>query len=118
MDKYIELRPFTKNIEEEMCNSDIFALTSRNEGFGLVVVEALECGLPVISFDNSGPNEILNGYECGILVEKNNIEMLVEAFGKLTSSEELVKTLHKNAKRRAKDFSKDIILNQWIKILK
>ena len=118
MDKYIELMPFTKNIEEEMCNSDIFALTSRNEGFGLVVVEALECGLPVISFDNSGPNEILNGYECGILVEKNNIEMLVEAFRKLTSSEKLVKTLHENAKRRAKDFSKDIILNQWIKILK
>ncbi|WP_255993624.1 glycosyltransferase family 4 protein [Clostridium perfringens] len=117
MEDKIFIRPFTNNIREKMIESNIFISTSRNEGFGLVIIEALECGTPVISFDNSGPNEILKGYNCGILVEKNNILGIVNAMNKLAYNQSLRLDLSEKSKLRAKDFSKNNILNKWYETL-
>lgn len=118
LDKYIVIEPFTNDIKSEMEQAGIFVLASRNEGFGLVVIEALECGIPVISFNNSGPKEILSGHKCGELVERNDINSLSESIIKLTKNKDLRELYSYNAKVRAKDFYKEKILKQWNEILK
>ena len=49
--KYIELYGPTNDVKAVLMNSDILALTSSNEGFPMVVLEAYECGVPVITFN-------------------------------------------------------------------
>src|SRR5699024_4738402 len=55
-------------------SGSIFISTSRWEGFGLVITEAMSFGLPIVSFNNSGPREILKNGQYGILVEQDNVE--------------------------------------------
>ena len=80
-----------KNIEKLYANASLFISTSRWEGFGLVVTEAMACGLPIISFDNSGPKEILEGGKYGILIPKYNIKQfaheILEMMGTLEKSQ-------------------------------
>lgn len=76
----IKIKPFTNNIKEYYLNSSILVSSSRWEGFGLVITEAMECGLPVIAFANSGPKEIINKpNENGILVTCGNTDELAKA---------------------------------------
>lgn len=58
----------------DMC--DVFVLPSLNESYGIVLVEAMACGKPVISTNLPGPAEVVLGGECGALVEPKNIEDL------------------------------------------
>ncbi|HBR1047232.1 TPA: glycosyltransferase [Klebsiella pneumoniae] len=71
---------FTKHIEKEYYNSDVFVLPSIHEGFGLVLVEALSCGLPVISTNcRYGPSEILGDGKYGELVPIQDHEAMYKA---------------------------------------
>ena len=92
-------------------SADLFVLSSLWEGFGNVIVEALECGLPVISTDcPGGPAEILDYGRFGKLVPVNDPSMLAEAMlGNLASSHNSVALM-----RRAEDFSLDKISNEYI----
>ena len=75
---FIFLEGISKNIQEEMYNSSMYIMTSRYEGFPMVLLEALSVGLPIISYNcPSGPAEIIENNDCGFLVEFNNTEQLV-----------------------------------------
>ncbi|MDZ5065935.1 glycosyltransferase [Clostridium perfringens] len=65
-------------VVQEMNNSHCFVLPSRYETFGVVLIEALSCGLPLISTKTSGPSEIINEKN-GILVEVDNVKELANA---------------------------------------
>ena len=75
----VNFKGLTNNIREEYLNSSLYVLPSRFEGFGIVLVEAAFCGLPIIAFDcPTGPRDILkNGG--GILLPPNNLELLENA---------------------------------------
>lgn len=112
------IKPFTNNVQSYYLNSSIFVSSSRWEGFGLVIIEAMECGLPVIAFANSGPKEIINKQNGnGILVPCEDIDKLSEAIINLIDNEEMRLKIAKGSIYRAKDFNIDIIMNQWNKIL-
>jgi glycosyltransferase involved in cell wall biosynthesis len=68
LEKNIKLCGSVKNISECYLQSSIFTLTSRSEGFGLVIIEAMNHGLPVVSFDCDGPKNILIDNESGFLI--------------------------------------------------
>jgi glycosyltransferase involved in cell wall biosynthesis len=70
---------FTSNVDElvELYSAaDVLVNASSAETFGLVTVEAMACGTPVVAFDNSGSSEIVNA-ECGVLVKDGDLQSLV-----------------------------------------
>lgn len=74
----------TNNIQKELAKSSIYVLSSRFEGFGMVIVEAMQCGVPVVSFDcPKGPSEIIKSGVDGILVENGNIDKLAKSINYL-----------------------------------
>lgn len=79
----------TQNIEIELANSSIYALSSRFEGFGMVIIEAMQCGVPVVSFDcPKGPSEIISHNVDGLLIENGNTEKLANGMIELIENKE------------------------------
>ncbi|MCH5308881.1 MAG: glycosyltransferase family 4 protein [Prevotella sp.] len=107
----------TKNIAAEYCDASLFLLASRFEGFGLVLVEAMQCGVPCISFDCPyGPADIIDNGNDGILVENGNIKGFAEAVLKLMNDDELRIQMGKAAQMKAKRYLPEMIMPQWIEL--
>lgn len=90
-------------------NAEFFALSSHKEGLSNVLIEALMCGIPVVSYDCPyGPSEIIenNGY----LVELGNVESLAEHFEKALENRD---SLAKNAPKINERFSEAVVLEKW-----
>jgi len=123
---------FQKNPFKFLYHSDIFILSSLWEGFGNVIIEAMACELPIISTDcPSGPREILASHtdinlqlkdeiefaKFGILTPVGNIDLLARAMQMLIENKELRDRYRELALTRAKDFDKDIIVQQYIELM-
>lgn len=118
LNQQVKIEPFTNNVKRYYLNSSIFVSSSRWEGFGLVITEAMECGLPVIAFANSGPKEIINRDNVnGILVKCGDIDKLSEAIISLMENEEKRKSIAKESVKRAGDFSMNNIIKQWNEVI-
>ena len=113
------LRGRTSFIEDEYINHSFFILSSRAEGFGLVLVEAAACGLPLISFDcPQGPSEIISNGENGFLVnEIGDIDSLSDRISMLIENKELRETMGKKAAEYSKKFSRETIKEEWFQLI-
>jgi glycosyltransferase involved in cell wall biosynthesis len=101
------------HIETKMQKSSVFAFSSLHEGFGLVLTEAMECGLPCVAFDcNCGPSEILS-VDSGFLVEPENIEQFAGSMKKLMEDINLRKQMGENARKEVVRFYPENIMQQW-----
>lgn len=115
----IEIHPFTSNISEEYSKSAIFALSSRFEGFPLVLLEAMQHGLPCVAFDCPfGPIDVINNGTNGYIIKNNNTEVFAEKMCNLIESEELRVNFSKAARQRVICFNIDIIMEIWNKLFK
>ena len=103
----------TDNVMQYYQQGSVALLTSRKEGFGLVTTEAMECGLPVVSFKTEGPSEIINDGENGFLIDNYDINTFAEKVVLLCKDKELRSVMGRKAKERAEDFSIDKIINEW-----
>lgn len=89
-----------------IAKADVFVLSTKFEGFGLVLTEALSCGCPVISSDcDFGPREVLEYGEHGTLVPVGDVEKLSEAIEKLLLDQEISQQFIERGKNRAKEFT-------------
>jgi glycosyltransferase involved in cell wall biosynthesis len=110
----ILLKPPTKNIKDMLLNSSILAFSSRYEGFGLVLTEAMECGLPCISFDcECGPSEIICHNEDGFLVNNFNLNSFASFLNILMNDEALRKDMGEKAIMNVKRFYIDDLMKSW-----
>ena len=98
-------------------NSSIFISTSRIESFQLVLIEAMECGLPVISFKHSGAKEILDNGRYGVLIENYKINKMSSEINKLCNSYEERLKWQNISLKRVNDFNMDEIKVHWIQLL-
>lgn len=102
------------NITEKYCESSIFVLSSRFEGFGMVITEAMACGIPVVSFAcPCGPRDIISDGIDGLLVESGNTIELAEKINILIEDEEMRKQMGKQARINSERFSMRNIAQQW-----
>ncbi len=92
-------------------------MTSRWEGFPLVLAEAMSFGLPVIAFKQSGSTEVLEGGRDGILIENGDIEQIVNALLELIVNKEKRIEYQKKSLERVKDFNLNSIVAQWENII-
>ena len=110
----VDLPGFVSNPYPFMANASLFALSSDFEGFGIVLVEALACGCPVVSTDcPSGPREILEDGKWGRLVPVGDEEALAAAMRKSLDEEHDPERL----RRRAMDFSVDQAVDNYLDVL-
>jgi glycosyltransferase involved in cell wall biosynthesis len=105
------------DITAKYLESSIFVLSSRYEGFGLVIVEAMACGLPVVSFAcPCGPRDIINNGEDGFLIENENINLLAEKIIYLIEHEEQRFKMGQNSIKSISRFKMENICLQWISL--
>ena len=104
----------TPNIKAEFLNSSLFAFSSRFEGFGMVLIEAMACGLPVVSFDcPCGPSSIISNGEDGLLVENGNISQFSDALVKMINDTEGRKLMARNAVQNVQRYNIENIAQYW-----
>ena len=107
-----------ENPYKYLAQSDIFVLSSLLEGFPNVIIEALACGLPIISTNcESGPNEILANNKYGFLTKIMDSEDLAQKMIHLAENNELMTKYSKLSLKRAEDFNQVKILKEWITLI-
>ena len=107
----------TPQIMDRYLESSIFVLTSRFEGFGMVLIEAMACGLPVVSFNCPwGPADIIKNEEDGFLVEYLNTDEEAERICQLIENPLLRKTMGTNARKNIKRYERDNVMKQWTEL--
>lgn len=105
----------TPEIQKAYLESSIFAVSSRFEGLSMAMLEAMSCGLPVVSFAcPCGPRDVISDGENGILVPKEDYEQLARGVLRLIQNPGLLKEMGRKAKSRAGDFKMDVLAGKWV----
>ena len=104
----------TSDIESEFVNSSLSVCSSRFEGFGLVIVEAMACGLPVVSFNcQYGPSSIITDGKDGLLIKDGNVLAFAYALAYMMNNDEARREMAREALLTVSRFKLEHIMEQW-----
>jgi len=104
----------TDKIFDEYAASDFLVMTSHYEGFPMVMIEAMACGVPTVCFDFlCGPRDIIANGINGIVVPEGDLQALAEAMQQLMEHPEQLGRLSEHAKRISEEYSQEVIMNRW-----
>ena len=107
----------TNRIGNEYAHSSLIVMTSNYEGFGMVLVEAMACGVPAIAFDcKCGPKDIIRHGENGLLVANGDIQGLAGAMMKLMGDDALRQRMAGHAKAVVDAYSEEAVMDKWIRL--
>ena len=115
----VHFYPPVKNIADKYKEASIYAMSSRYEGFGMVLTEAMAYGVPCVSFDCPyGPGDIIKNGTDGFLVANGDIEDLSTKINGLIEDELLRHNMGKQARENVKRFLPINIIKQWDNLFK
>ncbi|MBK8945503.1 MAG: glycosyltransferase family 4 protein [Ignavibacteriae bacterium] len=107
---------FQKEIGKYLKVFDIFVLSSKKEGLGTSIIDAMSIGLPVIATNTGGIPELIKSYHNGILVEPKNPSQLAKAIFEVIANSDLRKSISENAKKEVVNFSIENNIEQYLKL--
>jgi glycosyltransferase involved in cell wall biosynthesis len=114
----IDLPGFVENPYKYMARASVFVLSSRSEGLPNVLIEALVCGVPVVSTDcPSGPREILLDGLGGLLVPIGNVEAMAGAIKRLLRDQEFARSLLQYARKHLDRFRPEVCFKSYLAIV-
>ncbi len=115
----IKLKKSVPDIKEIMAKSEIYTMTSINECFPMVLLEAMESSLPIIAYDvPTGPRNIIKHGETGFLIEDGKEEDFVSKLNCLIENESLRRNIGKAGEIENKNYSLEIIMQKWFLLFK
>ena len=107
----------TLDIYEKYYESDFYILSSRCEGFGIVLIEAMSCGIPCVSLNcPCGPDEIIRDGVDGLLAKNGDVDGLARKIEWMITHDKERKEMGLRARESAKRYDKEKIMNQWINL--
>ncbi len=115
--EYVVLPGNVPDVHAHIADAKLFVLSSHYEGLSNALLEAMTMGLPVISTDCAGSDEVIRNGENGLLVPVGDEDAMTAAIKKLLCDGELRRRLSSNAAESAKKFNADEILEKWSKAL-
>lgn len=115
----VEFCPPSKTILDQYLNASICVLSSRYEGFGMVLIEAMSCGVPCVAFDcPHGPSDIITHGEDGFVVSNGDIQAFADAIELLIRDEVLRKRMGAKARENVKRYIPSHVIQQWDDLFK
>lgn len=117
LDKSINIHQATSDIYEKYCESEFLVLSSRAEGFALVLAENMECGRPCVAFNcPSGPDEIITDGIDGLIAKNGDIDDLADKIEWMITHERERRIMGIKASLSTKKYSIEPIMKQWINL--
>lgn len=114
LDDVVHLHSATPDIFERYAESSIFVLSSRYEGYGLVLAEAMSVGVPCVSFDCPyGPADIIRADDDGILVPPQRTDLLADAIVRLAADTALRQAMGQRARTHIRRYAPAPIMQRW-----
>ena len=108
------LHQSTNDVYSCYAKSDFYVMSSRYESFGLVLIEAMSCGLPVVSFDcKFGPQSIIKNGQTGVLVSPNDIKEMAMSICSMIENNESRQLMAVSARQESKNYTSEIIMPIW-----
>ena len=104
---------FTENVLKYYLQASIYLMSSRYEGWGLVVTEAMHLGLPVIAYDITPMGYLIDHHKNGIIIEKFNTQKFAVAMTDLANDIEKRTEMSQSAIRKSACFSLEVIIREW-----
>lgn len=118
LSKQVILKGSHSHILDIYSQYSFLVFTSRFEGFGLVLLEAMSKGLPLISFDiYSGPSDMIRHGENGYLAEPFDVHTMASYVQALITDRDLRLHMHMHSHDNIVDFSEDIVIKRWIDLI-
>lgn len=111
------LKGSSNKLHECICDSQIFVLSSDFEGLSNALIEAMMMGIPCISTDCAGSDEVIENGKNGLLVPVGNGQELRNAIEKLIEDADLRKKISENGKKRAEIFKTENIIEKWMDVI-
>lgn len=115
----VMLKGLTDDVISVLEKASIFVMSSKYEGFCLAILEAMSCGLPVVSYDcPCGPKDIITEGKDGFLVPIGDEQALAERICYLIEHEDERRTMGNAALEKSKQYALDIIIDKWMSLFK
>lgn len=101
---HVKLNGIVSDIEVQLNQADLLVHSAWQEPFGLIFIEAMACGIPVVSFNTGGPSELINDGENGFLIQKDDLEGFCSRIKDFYNNREQLDVIGRNGIQHAKHF--------------
>ena len=117
LENNVILKQPTTEISKEYLHASIYVMSSRYEGLPMVLIEALNYGLPIVSFAcPCGPKDVIGDNNGGILVENYDIKKLSHAINRVIENKEERLKMGDEAVKKAQFYSEETIMKRWTEL--